>query len=171
MNENAATLILPTEALASEFLSMADEYRAAGDARYQAAVEDFPAYVRRLVEYSAGINLPDERVPSTTYWLASGYHIIGRSSLRRRLTPQLEREGGHIGYDIRPSERRKGYGTLILKLTLEKARESGLARVLITCDADNVASSKIIEKNWGEINGQAISDRSGKLISRYWLRL
>ncbi len=171
MNENAATLIMLTEALASEFLEMANEYRAAGDDRYQAAIKDFSAYLTRLMDYSAGVNLPDGRVPATTYWLASDHHIIGRSSFRHHLTPELEHEGGHIGYDIRPSERQKGYGRLILKLTLEKARGFGLERTLMTCDSDNVASAKIIEKNGGEVYGQTVSDKSGKLISRYWIRL
>ena len=171
MDEQVATLIMPTESLASNFLIMADEYQAAGDDRYQSAVVDFSAYLNSLMDYSAGIGLPPGRVPSTTYWLASGDHLIGRSSLRHHLTPDLESEGGHIGYDIRPSERRKGYGTIILKLTLEKAKGLGLKRVLITCDTDNMASVKIIEKNGGEVERQSISGRSGKLISRYWVGL
>ena len=70
---------------------------------------------------------------------------------------------------MRPSERRKGYGTLILELTLEKAKDLGLDKVLLTCDTDNVASAKIIEKNGGKLAGQAISNKNGKQISRYWI--
>lgn len=171
MSNQDATLIEPTEELAPELLSMAEEFRVAGDDRYKSAVEDFPAHFRSLMYYAEGRNLPPGHVRSSTFWLVSGGRIIGRSSLRHHLTTELEHEGGHIGYDIRPSERRKGYGTLILKLTLERAREIGLRRVFITCDADNVASAKVIEKNGGELHGQVISKRSGKIISQYWVEL
>jgi predicted acetyltransferase len=169
MSIHAATLIEPTEDLWPEFFAMAGEYSVSGDTRYQAALEDFPAYLRRLSDGARGVGLPPGRVPDSTFWLTSGRHLIGRSSIRHHLTPELEDEGGHVGYDIRPSERRKGYGTVILRLTLAEARKLGLNRVLLTCDADNVASAKIIEKNGGGLQAQAVSKRSGKLISRYWI--
>lgn len=150
---------------------MAKEYQAAGYDRYKSAIEDFSAFMHNLELHAKGIDLPPGRVQSTTFWLACHHHIIGRSTLRHRLTPELEKEGGHIGYDIRPSERRKGYGTLILKLTLEKAKAMGMSRVLVTCDADNLGSARIIEKNSGRLQGQVISDKSGKVISQYWIEL
>ena len=76
---------------------------------------------------------------------------------------------GHIGYEIRPSKRRQGYDTKILRLGLEKARELDLHRVLVTCDEDNIGSKKIIEHNGGmfenaiEIEGDTVK----KL--RYWI--
>jgi predicted acetyltransferase len=85
--------------------------------------------------------------------------------------PALEHHGGHVGYAIRPSERLKGYGTRLLALTLDKAREMGLGRVLVTCDTDNFASVRVIEKNGGVLENQVISNRSGKMISRYWIAL
>ena len=110
-------------------------------------------------------------MPENTFWLVLNSRILGRSKLRHWLTPELEHEGGHIGYDIRPSERRKGYGTLILELTLKRAKSLGFGRVLLTCDTDNVASARIIEKNGGKHSGQAVSNRSGKPISQYWIEL
>jgi predicted acetyltransferase len=77
--------------------------------------------------------------------------------------------GGHIGYEIRPVKRRQGYGTEILRLGLEKARELGLRKVLVTSDEDNIGSRKIIEHNGGifenaiEIEGDPVQ----KL--RYWI--
>ena len=168
---NETRLIEPAEELRAEFLSMAEEYAAAGEDRYQTALEDFDAYVRDLLDGPRDVNLPPGRVPSSTFWLAAGRRLIGRSSIRHRLTPELEYEGGHIGYDIRPSERRRGYGTLILRLTLEKARGLGLGRVLLTCDASNVASARVIERNGGRLREQAVSRRSEELISRYWIEL
>lgn len=164
-----AILIEPTAELESEFLTMAEEYRTTGNDRYKPAIEDFPGFLRGLVSYSRGVDLPPGRVQASAFWLVRAGHIIGRSTLRHYLTPELEPEGGHIDYDIRPSQRRRGYGTLILKLTLEKAKGLGLRRVLITCDLDNVASARIIEKNGGELHGQSISEESGKPVYQYWI--
>jgi predicted acetyltransferase len=164
-------LIEPTRELWPEFRAMAEEYALAGDSRYRPALEDFPAYVRGLLDGARGIGLAPGRVPHSTFWLASGRRLIGRSSVRHHLTPDLEDEGGHVGYDIRPSERRKGYGKLILRLTLAEAGRLGLTRALLTCDADNVASAKVIEGNGGRLHARAVSERSGKLISRYWIEL
>jgi predicted acetyltransferase len=169
MSNPKPILIEPTEELVSEFLMMAKEYQAAGDPSYAAALEDFSSYFSTLLRYARGINLPLGHVPSSRFWLVSGQHVIGQSSLRHHLNPSLEREGGHIGYNIRPSERRKGFGTMILSLTLEKAKGIGLTRVFVTCDTDNVASARIIEKNGGRLQGQVISERSGKLINQYWI--
>jgi predicted acetyltransferase len=171
MSNQDVTLIEPTEELAAGLLSMAQEYQATGDDRYKYVIEDCPAHFRSLRHYAEGINLPFGHVRSSTFWLVSGSRIIGRSSLRHYLTTELAHEGGHIGYGIRPSERHKGYGTLILKLTLERARDLGLRRVFITCDADNVASARVIEKNGGGLHGQVVSNKSGKTISQYWIDL
>jgi predicted acetyltransferase len=83
----------------------------------------------------------------------------------------LEHRGGHIGYVIRPSRRKQGYGASLLSLMLEKAHELGLARVRITCDTDNIGSAKVIEKNNGALSATTISERTGKLISQYWIDL
>ena len=171
MNRRNMSLIEPNAELKTEFLQMSEEYAAAGDNRYQSAVEDFEAYLERLASDALGVNLPSDRAPQTVFWLVGDGRIFGQSKLRHRLTPELEDEGGHIGYDIRPSARRKGYGTLILELTLKKAENLGLNRVLLTCDADNTASAKIIEKNGGNLSGQAVSRISGKLIFQYWIQL
>lgn len=164
-------LIEPTADLEIEFLTMAKEFQAAGDERYKSALENFSAYLEQLSKYSLGIDLKPHLVPQTEFWLVDSRKIVASSRLRHRLTPALEREGGHIGYAVRPSERRKGYGTLILALTLEKAKNLGLKKLLITCDTDNTGSAKIIEKNRGKLAGYEISDRSGKQISRYWIEL
>lgn len=171
MNRQTITLIEPTLELEQEFIAMAEESRAVGEDRYKSARANFPAYVHGLHDAARGVNLPPGRMPWSEFWLVHGRHIIGRSKLRPVLSLALKIEGGNIGYDIRPSERKKGYGTLILKLTLNKARELRLDRVLVTCETDNLGSAKIIEKNGGRLQDQAVSTRSGKLISRYWIEL
>lgn len=170
MKENCV-LIEPSADLKEDFLAMAEEYRRAGDERYKSALENFSDYLARLAQAARGENLAPNRVPENFYWLICGGEIVGQTKLRHRLNAELEREGGHIGYDIRPSARKNGCGTKILELTLEKARDLGLTEVLLTCDTDNIASARIIEKNGGRLSEKAVSHKSGKLISRYWIEL
>lgn len=159
------------------FLAMLKDYRQAGEARYDyldiTTKADFKPYVRRLREVAKGIGLRPGWVPQTSFWLVEpgAPLIIGTLQLRHWLTPALEREGGHIGYSITPSRRGQGYGTRQLALGLEKARELGLDRVLVTCDTDNIASARVIQKNGGEFQDEVISDTSGKPVSRYWIDL
>lgn len=108
-------------------------------------------------------------VPQTDFWLIVDGCYVGRTGLRHHLNASLERFGGHIGYEIRPSMRRKGYGTLQLKLVLPRAWELGLKRVLITCDDDNIGSAKIIEHNGGVLQDKVDNARS-TLTRRYWIQ-
>ncbi|MCR4325820.1 MAG: GNAT family N-acetyltransferase [Patescibacteria group bacterium] len=130
---------------------------------------DFGGFVARELGKSEGENLPEGYVPQTDYWLVDGSEFIGRVSIRHSLTEHLRQLGGHIGYDIRPSKRRKGYGTKILQLALPKARELGIERVLVTCDAGNAASQKIIEKNGGVLENQVSDPETGGSKMRFWI--
>lgn len=173
MNENLqnAVLIELTAEMKSELLAMAEEYKSAGEDRYDSAIDDFDAYLKRLEIFADGTDLPPHCVPSNAFFLLADGKLIGSGNLRHRLNETLEVFGGHIGYDVRPSERRKGYGSLILKLTLEKARRLGLEKVFLTCDADNIASAKIIEKHGGRLEKQMFYEPTGKVISQYWIDL
>lgn len=172
MRQEQVELVEPTAALQAEFRAMADEYLALGDSRYDAPAANVPAYLTRLRKESRGEVLAAGRVPATTYWLVrDATSLLGSSTFRHEVNEALLHEGGHIGYNIRPSERLKGYGTLILRLMLHKARECGLTRVLVTCDTDNVASGKIIRKNGGVPESEVTSHHSGKAVSRYWIDL
>jgi predicted acetyltransferase len=165
-------LIEPELRLQSEFLAMIEEYQRQGETInfHQQAQADFPAYLKQVENMAKGHDLPAGFVPMTSYWLTlRGKIIIGESRLRHFLNLELEIEGGHIGYAIRPALRRRGYGTRILALTLEKAREMGLPRVLVTCDSDNLGSARIIEKNGGVLENYVVSPDSGKQISQYWI--
>lgn len=160
----------------AEFRRLVEDYDKAGEVfdRLLAPLQsNFSAYVRRTEMFAAGQNMPPGLVPQTTYWLVRNQRtIVGMGRLRHILTTALEREGGHIGYTIRPTERRKGYGTKICTLLLEKAREDlRLTKALITCDTDNTPSARIIQKNGGRFVGEMISLRSGKMVSRYWVTL
>ena len=165
-------LIFPRSEFKDEYFGMMDEFEQAGETYwfYAEARKDFAAFLRKTADSAQGKHLPYNFVPFHTFWLVRDEtHILGELRLRHRLTDMLAIEGGHIGYNIRPSERRKGYGTQQLGLGLEKARALGLARVLVTCDDDNLPSAKIIEANGGELSGKAISMQSGALVRQYWI--
>lgn len=131
----------------------------------------FAESLAKLRDWARGVNLPDGYVPESSYWLVSeGEEILGQVNIRHRLTPALEDFGGHIGYQIRPSQRGKGYGTQMLALGLDKARQLGLTRVLITCDPENIASVRVIEKNGGILASRSVA-HTGRLTSRYWIEL
>ena len=165
------TLIEPDATWQAAFLDMAAEFVASGDMRDQAALLDFTAYLQQLQQLARGEDLPPDRVRQSTYWGVEGDIIVGTVRLRHALNPALEQLGGHIGYDVRPSQRRQGYGTALLACTLVRARQCGLTGVLITCDTDNIGSARIIEKNGGQLINQTMVDGYPKLISRYWIDL
>src|SRR5699024_10869571 len=83
---------------------------------------------------------PTDFVPMTTLWWTDGDAYLGRISIRHHLNERLRQIGGHIGYDIRPSARRRGHATAMLAAALPRAAALGIERALITCDADNVGS-------------------------------
>ena len=164
------SLISPTTRLSSAFEAFAGEYRVGGDARYVDASRDVAAFVKHCQDHAAGRHLPEGWVPQSTFWLVrDDERILGCSRMRHALTPFLSYEGGHIGYDIRPTERGRGFGTLLLRLTLEKARKLGLQEVLITADEANVASWKVIERNGGRREDGQFSGTHGP-FRRYWVR-
>lgn len=175
MPEQLALVTLSAD-LEDAYRSLLDDNPQAHGARlFEHVGFDFTAFLRALDDSAHGIGLRPGIVPQTDFWLVrrdpSGPMILGASSLRHALNESLRDIGGHIGYDVRPSERRKGYGTQLLAMTLPHARALGLTRVLLTCDSDNVASARIIEHNGGVLASQSVSPRSGVLVSRYWIEL
>jgi len=108
-------------------------------------------------------------VPASRFWLiGAGNRYLGDVDVRHHLNEALQRYGGHIGYKIRPSQRRKGYGKLICRLGIEEARKLGIGDILITCDDDNIASCKVIEANGGRLQDKIDNDQA-VLTRRYWI--
>jgi predicted acetyltransferase len=162
-------LIEPSLTWQAAFQDMAAEFAASNDHRYQAAIDDFAAYLARRQEFACGSDLPPSYVPETTYWGVEGTSIVGGVRVRHHLTPALRQFGGHIGYDVRPSKRGQGCGTRLLALALERAWQLGLRQVLITCDSDNIGSARVIEKNGGKLGEQGMVAGYDKVVSRYWI--
>jgi predicted acetyltransferase len=181
METESLTLADPALELAEAFWAMVEDFRAAGEGHHIAGASSrletlprnaLPAYIQEIQEHANGLHLLPGYVPGNSYWLLRGDGaIVGVSALRHWLTPGLEDVGGHIGYSIRPTTRRRGYGTSMLALTLEKARARGLDRVLLTCDTDNLGSARIIQRNGGILASAGHSDLTGTHVSRYWIAL
>ena len=166
-------LIKPTVELMKAYIEFIHEFHAAGEEHVHGVggidIDNFEESVCKELGYAKGIGLPENCVPSNTYWFLSQGGIIGTCNLRHQLNDFLKSYGGHVGYSIRPSQRGEGYGTQILRLALEKARTLGIGRVLITCDDDNIASVRVIEKNSGKLADKVNTENSKILTRRYWI--
>jgi predicted acetyltransferase len=110
-------------------------------------------------------------LPYEDFWLMEDETWIGLLTLSLQLNAQFLHSGGHIGYVVRPSKRGCGYGTALLRLGLDKARERGLDRVLLTCNETNLASRNIIEANGGQLENVVSVTGQEEQKRRYWIHL
>jgi predicted acetyltransferase len=138
---------------------------------YASGREDFPAYVQRLADDEEGLNLPPEVMPCSHRWLLDDAGaIVGVVRIRHNIgTRFLAEEIGHIGYDVPPYFRGKGYGIASLKTGLDIARRLGLERVLLCADTDNPASWRTIEHCGGVLEVERFSPHYKKPFRRYWI--
>lgn len=114
----------------------------------------------------------DSTVPSSTFLAIRkcDHRLVGVIDLRHHINhPVLETWGGHVGYTVRPSERKKGYATEMLHLNLFNAYKLGIQRLLITCCDKNIGSEKVIVANGGIYENSIIVD--SRTIKRYWINV
>lgn len=174
-------LVAPSIEYKDSFIEAVKEYRADTsfplmhrryhDLSLEELQDHFDEYVEKVRSWDRGENLPQGFVPAREFWLVENGTFIGSVNIRHMLNENLLRLGGHIGYEIRPSMRGKGYGSEALKLALPKAKELGIERALLTCDATNVGSRKIIEKNGGVLENQVPNPETGVDKLRFWIAL
>ena len=167
-------LILPNKKYISSFARGMDEFRKDKTSRPTQDqlklfrnIKDFPIYNNKMIDNRKGINLKKGWVPQTLYWAMVGNKFVGVVKLRHRLNKKLMTQGGHIGYSVVSSERRKGYATEMLHLALKKAKNLGIKKVLVTCDKNNIGSRKVIEANGGVLENKVKTDGVWKL--RFWV--
>ena len=134
------------------------------------SMDSFAEFVRMVDDGEHG-NQNSEYSSTTSYFVADETgRLIGATSLRHYLTMEGYRTWGHIGYGVRPSERRKGYATCMLKMMLEEAKHRHIHKVLVACHSTNIGSMKVIE-NCNGILDNVVEDLSckGETIHRYWI--
>ncbi len=170
-------LILPNKKYALSYLKGEKEYQkekmivaAGGGTGLFTSLKDFHVYNKKMTGRRKGINLKKGRVPSTLYWAVVGDKVVGRLDLRQKSNKLLSKTGGYIGYAIVPSERRKGYGTEMLRLGLQKAKKFYKNKILITCAENNIGSRKVIEKNGG-IFINKMKNPENELMLRFWIKI
>jgi predicted acetyltransferase len=130
--------------------------------------EPWGDFLERVENQRIGKNLGPGRVLATFLAAEVDGQIVGRVSIRHTLNEYLAKIGGHIGYGIRPAFRRNGYATEILRQSLMIANSLGVESALLTCDDDNLGSSRTIEKCNGILESK-VRDSEGTLKRRYWV--
>jgi len=149
-----------------EFLDKGDSLDGTAGLAYAGSFED---WLQALCDNSKEETLRPERVPATTYLAVrtTDGELVGMIDIRHRLNQYLLRCGGHIGYSVRPSERRKGYAKEMLGLALVICGRLGIDHVLVTCDSHNEASERTILANGGVLENEVPDD--GRITRRYWI--
>lgn len=166
-------LVKPTIQLEREYLDFYREWKESGEKMVPWVISkdpaDFQGMVQSLLDNERGVRLPEHWVPDSTYWLVTDTNrVVGAVNIRHKLNETLLHSGGHIGYGIRPSARRNGYATRLLALALEKAKDLGIEKALVVCDASNVASERTILKNGG-VQDASYTEEDGNVIHRFWI--
>lgn len=151
-----------------EFLKDEDSMDGTGNLRN---FENFNDWLNYLADNSDEKTVRDGLVPAILYLAIEieTAKLVGMIDIRYRLNEFLLKYGGHIGYSIRRAYRNQGFGTEMLGLALDKCREKGMGRVLITCDKENIPSAKIIIKNGGILEDEIT--KGGRTNQRYWIDL
>ncbi|CAM3168385.1 GNAT family N-acetyltransferase [Filibacter tadaridae] len=143
-----------------------DEPRVTPSSFNLAGYDNYETYLDALKFREAG---EEKWVPSTNYFMVDEKdRVLAMVDIRHDLTEYLENVGGHIGYGVRPAERKKGYATWILAEALKKCDELGIRRVLVTCNEDNIGSAKTIVKNGG-IEDESFIEEDGTIVRRFWI--
>ncbi len=132
-----------------------DEWDESGITPWAAGLhgETFEQWLKTREAFKTKETCPKDKMPDETYFLIDTDDetgkLLGAINIRKELNEYLKQVGGHIGYGVVPSERRKGYAVKMLAMGLKVCKELGIKEVLVTCDEDNVASARTIEKNGG----------------------
>jgi predicted acetyltransferase len=166
-------LVKPSIEYKDSYLSFYKEWTESGEDIVPWVVEKNPANFEEMLKWLSESefedNLPDDYVPHSTYWLINEENIVVAAvNIRHRLNERLRKAGGHIGYGVCPSQRRKGYATKLLALALKKTKELNIENVLVCCDKENIASERTIVNNGGVFSSEHI-EPNGDIVRRFWI--
>ena len=134
-------------------------------------LDNYEGWLEKLEIYRNS-EITEERVPAETFFLVrkNDNKIIGMINIRFALNKKLRKTGGHIGYSIRPTERRKGYNKINLYLALLECQKRGLKEVMLTCNKDNLGSAKTIQSFDARLEREFYDDEVYHCIEQvYWI--
>ena len=170
-------LIRPTSEYASqiaqyrqEFLDAGDSMDGTGPLRRTSNPEE---YIQICLDHEDPLKVPSHLVPATQFFFIrkSDNKLVGMIQVRHHFNDYLEKYAGHIGYSVRPSERRKGYAKEMLRMVLPFCREIGIDKVMITCIDGNIGSEKTILANGGVYEYTIHEPNGNKDLKRFWIEL
>ena len=170
------SLIKPSKSLVEQIKFYKKEFDISEEVDGTSLLMDFSnifEWLEQIKLYESADTLPKkEYVIAYQYLLIrdKDFKILGMANLRKNLNDYLFNFGGHIGYSISPSERKKGYGKIILKKTIEEAKKLGMHDLLLTCNDENIGSIKIIEHNSGILENKVFEKDDNNTIRRYWIK-
>ena len=170
-------LIRPTSEYASQIAEYRQEFLDAGDSMDGCGplrrIDDPHEYLKLCKDYESEDDVPAHLVPATQFIFVrkSDNRLVGMLQVRHKFNDYLEKYAGHIGYSVRPSERRKGYAKEMLKMALPFCREIGLEKVLISCIDGNIGSEKTILANGGIYESTVHEPNDNVDLKRFWITL
>lgn len=170
-------LLRPTDEYAGQIIQYKQEFLETGDSMDGCGplprLENPEEYIQMCRDYEDPERVPEHLVPATQFLFVRkcDNRLIGMIQVRHRFNDYLEKYAGHIGYSVRPSERRKGYAKKMLKMTLPFCKELGISRVLISCIDGNIGSEKTILANGGVYESTVCEPHKGRILKRFWITL
>ncbi len=155
-------LVLPEEKYFKSYVSALEEFKTTSlfPEHFRMEIENFPeAVVRTTREEQSG------DVPRRTYWLVNESGYVGMVQLRLVAEARYPNIKSNIYYEVRPSLRNQGYGTLALACGIEQARQLGMKNLIISCDSTNLPSKKIIENSGANfVRDEKVPDRKEPVL-------
>lgn len=170
-------LVLPSPEYADEIVAFKKEFIEAGSSMDGCSslrrTDDPKVFIEECKRFSSEETVPEGRVPATVFLCIRecDARLVGMLQVRHRFNEYLEKYAGHIGYSIRPSERRKGYAKKMLSLALPFCKDIGIDRVLIACIDGNIASEKTILANGGVYESTVYESGENIYLKRFWIEL
>lgn len=157
----------------NEFYEYYSEANGCGALDWYLQESTYEEWLQKVLDDMDIANIIPPRVPALTYFYVreEDDEIIGMINIRLALNDFLQKEGGHIGYGIRPTQRQKHYGTNMLNEGLKVCHTIGINKVIITCDKVNIASANVIKNCNGELDAEFYSETFKEVIQRYVIDL
>lgn len=154
----------------AEFLSNGDSMDGCSNLRRFEDMNDWYDWIQKAEHRET---CPPNWVPDSQYISVrnSDGRIVGMLDIRHELNKACLNLFGNIGYSIRASERRKGYATHQLRLAKDICKSMGMAKILISCHKENIASRNTILRNGGILENEVVDERNGEALQRYWISL